>query len=71
VSRPRTDPLKIFERAAAALFDAPDASANEIYRQIGGRRCDVLRAVRAIRAVMPDASPASRHSRFPLARGRP
>lgn len=66
MSRPRTDPLEVLARAAAALRDAPDSSANEICRQIGGRRCDVLAAVKALRAVMPEERPASRRSRFPM-----
>jgi hypothetical protein len=57
VSRPRADRLELVERAASILRDTPDATANAIYRELGGRRSDVLRAVRAIRAAI--ARPAS------------
>jgi hypothetical protein len=46
--------LSLVERAAAELVVDPSLKANEIHRRIGGRRGDVLRAVKALTSVMAD-----------------
>jgi hypothetical protein len=40
------------KRDAFVLTDEPELTANAVHRQIGGRRRDVLRAVRVLRGVM-------------------
>jgi hypothetical protein len=68
MSRPRRDSLALVEHIAHILADDPGASANRVYRLVGGRRCDVLRAVRAIRAAQVSRDDASgRVGRFPNA----
>jgi len=62
--RPRTDRLAIPERAAAYLRYQPDASANAVWREIGGRRSDVLRVVRALRTATSATAAATRATRF-------
>ena len=50
--RPRADHLDLVERIAPILADDPGIPANEVHRQVGGRKTDVLRCVRALRAVL-------------------
>ena len=44
-------------RVAELLAEDPTSTANQIHRVLGGRRVDVLRAVRSVRAGQVDASP--------------
>jgi hypothetical protein len=68
MSRPRADQLALVERVALALRDDPGATANAVYQRVGGRRRDVLRAVRAIRAAaLPLPTLNGRATRFPNA----
>jgi hypothetical protein len=48
LGRPPADRLALGEQVALVLRDDPDVSANAVHRRVGGRRSDVLRAVRAI-----------------------
>lgn len=41
-------------KALEHLLSHPDASANAVWREIGGRRQDVLRAVRDARSRFPE-----------------
>jgi hypothetical protein len=67
VSRPRTDRLELVERVAQVLRAEPDATANTVHGRVGGRRHDVLRAVRVLRAVgTPPERPEGRDRWFPL-----
>jgi hypothetical protein len=65
VSRPRTDQRDLFRRVAAVLADDPAASANAVHRVLGGRRREVLRAVRMQRIVGPPDGLDGRARRFP------
>jgi hypothetical protein len=49
--RPRSDTLGLVERVAACLLEDPERSANEVHLEVGGRRNDVLRAVKIVRRV--------------------
>ncbi len=44
-------------RVAELLAENPAATANAIYRELGGRRVDVLLAVRSVRAGQAGTSP--------------
>jgi hypothetical protein len=49
--RPRNDRLVLIERVAGELAADPTLSANQICRNIGGRRGDVLRAVKLLKSL--------------------
>lgn len=70
MSARRADRLALVERVADVIRVTPDASANEIYREIGGHRRDVLRALRAFRLVLPGPTLSERPTRFPLDEAR-
>ena len=42
--------LAMFKRVADEVAADPDLGANEIFRRVGGRRNDVLRAISIIKA---------------------
>jgi hypothetical protein len=48
--RPRSDRLVLLERIAPLFRDEPDIAANEVLRRVPGRRRDVLRIVKALKA---------------------
>jgi hypothetical protein len=57
--------VRVFEH----LAERPDDSANEVWRAIGGRRGDVLRAVRSVRRAEttqePPVPPAGSPTQYP------
>lgn len=62
-------------RVEAFLTENPAASANDVWRAIGGRRSEVLRAVKTVRTAQVVAESQSalgeRPARYPERRNRP
>lgn len=62
----------LLARVREYLEEHPSANANEVYRALGGRRQDVLRAVRSVRRAegtgVSTPARAGRSTRFPIAK---
>ena len=61
----RAEVLDWVDEVADLLHADDELSANEIHRQVGGRRSDLLRLVRAFRRAAPRPAVSSPPSRFP------
>lgn len=64
--RPRLDWLALVERVVEVLCEEPDLSASEVQRRVRGRRNDVLRLVRILRAAETPQRGVGEHThRYP------